>query len=106
MAGEGYYYYLLKAAGVDSSIVQGQFASNLELIRCLSTGSISIPLLPATGSGNMLCFKNRPTSTGSVTITANGSDTIDGMASFTLARAGDSCTIADVAVGEWEITSQ
>lgn len=62
--------------------------------------TIDIPA--ATGSKRELVIKRADTSTQSVTVDANGADTIDGDATASLKKKG-SLTILDVASGVWAI---
>lgn len=69
-----------------------------DLIRCDGTFAVLLP--PATGSGLPHVIKN--IGTGVITITPDGTDTIDGMASYSLVTLQNAAVI-DVASGKWDM---
>ena len=68
------------------------------LIRCTGTWTLTLP--PATGSGKVYYIKHK--NAGKVTVAADGSDTIDGVATQQVIF-NNSLTIVDGASGEWDI---
>ena len=69
----------------------------------VSAGSITINLLAATTYGAELSIKIKGTATNSVTVTASGSDTIDGSASYILSFDNQSTTLVSDLVSYWGV---
>jgi hypothetical protein len=57
----------------------------------------------ATGSGRVLTIKKVDSSTGTVIIEGNDSDTVDGELNQTLISESESITIQDSLLGKWYI---
>ena len=69
-----------------------------------STDNNKVVALPAaTGSGRILTIKKLDSSTATVTIDGNASETIDGETTFVLSMQYESITIQDAASGVWYI---
>ena len=64
--------------------------------------SYAITLPAATGSGRTLNIK-KVTSGNTITITPNGTDTIDGGANLTLKQQNTAYSLIDAVAGKWEI---
>lgn len=60
-------------------------------------------LLPATGSGRVRHVKKIDASANTVTVTPDGTDTIDGAANYVLTAQYESVTVQDCAVGIWYV---
>ena len=60
-------------------------------------------LLPATGSGRVRHVKKIDASANTVTVTPDGTDTIDGAANYVLTAQYESVTVQDCAVGTWYV---
>ena len=86
---------------INTTTVSGNHTVNSEdaLIRC--NGTLTIFLPASRGSGQLLYIKN--VGTGVVTISPNGSDTIDGQASLLLNMQYQGNTICDGSSGNWDI---
>ena len=70
-----------------------------DLIRCSGTFTVTLPA--ATGTGKLLYIKN--TGTGVVTVDADGAEVIDGQLTQIITVQYDSMLICDAASGIWNI---
>ena len=69
-----------------------------------AAGGNCVQNLPAaTGSGKIFYFKKIDASANTVTVAPNGTDTIDGAASYVLTAQYESVTVQDCAVGTWYV---
>ena len=73
------------------------------LIWDASSGACVQNLPAATGSGKIFYFKKVDSSANTVTVTPNGTDTIDGAASYVLSAQYESVTVQDCASGVWYV---
>lgn len=69
-----------------------------EVLRCNGTFAVTLPA--ASGSGDLFLVKN--ISSGTITITPNGSDTIDGQGTFVLVGY-ERVVLLDGAAGNWDV---
>lgn len=70
----------------------------------LGSFTVSLPSASATTSEDAaICIKKTSSDANTVTITPNGSDTIEDVASVTLARKGDSVYLVSDGVSNWDI---
>lgn len=69
-----------------------------EVLRCNGTFAVTLPA--ATGSGDLFLVKN--IGSGTVTITPDGSDTIDGLGSYALVGL-ERVVVLDGAAGNWDV---
>ena len=67
-----------------------------------SSANYAVTLPAATGSGRVISIK-KITQSNTITITPNGTDTIDSSASLSLKQAMTAYTLIDAAAGKWEI---
>lgn len=73
-------------------------------LRCnCAGGALTVYMPAASGSGRILNIKKLDSSANAVTVTADGSDTIDGAATQTVSGQYDNMQIQDGAAGEWDI---
>ena len=69
-----------------------------------ASGGACVQNLPAaTNSGKIFYFKKVDSSANTVTVTPDGTDTIDGAASYVLSTQYESVTVQDCAVGTWYV---
>ena len=77
-------------------------SANDSVVFCdVSGGAITVNLIAATLYGSQVSIKIKGTNTNPVTILPNGSDTIDGAASYVLAFTNQSITLASDYVSYW-----
>ena len=94
--------------GLTNTITHSQSPYTLQttdgvLLCDVSGGAITIDLLAATAYGAELSIKIKGAATNQVTVTPNGSDTIDGGANYILAFGNQSITIVSDLVSYWGI---
>ena len=65
--------------------------------------AVTLPAISGTLSGKWYTVKRGVTSSADVTITPDGSDTIDGAGSYVLTAAQESITLVSDNVGDWRI---
>ena len=69
-----------------------------------ASGGACVQNLPAaTNSGKIFYFKKVDSSANTVTVTPDGTDTIDGAANYVLTAQYESVTVQDCAVGTWYV---
>lgn len=66
-----------------------------------TAGVVNVPA--SNGGGRVLTIKNLDTGGGTVAVTANGTDTIDGQAVYNLTTQYQVVRLVDGAVGQWMI---
>ena len=96
------------SGGLTNTITHTQSPYTLQttdgvLLCDVSGGAITIDLLAATAYGAELSIKIKGAATNQVTVTPNGSDTIDGGANYILAFGNQSITIVSDLVSYWGI---
>ena len=78
-------------------------AYNTQYIRANSSSAITITLPAASSDLVGFRYEIKRIGSGTLTVAANGSDTIEGGASITISVQGDARTIVAVSATSWEI---
>lgn len=91
------------------TIGSGTTGDSKKLFRCNATAGAIVPSLPSAssaGAGFTVAFKKTDAVANNVTVTAAGSDKIDGSATFALTTQNDWIVLTSDGISEWDIISE
>ena len=78
-------------------------AGNYQLVRCNPSGAGFTVTLPTAAGANIVIVKNQSNSSNTITVVGAGTDTVDGIASFSLSLSHAGATFYSDGVSDWMI---